>query len=52
MNIYQIIITIILFLIIYGSIKIYNCILENNCKSKEETLVEIIITQPPKGCHT
>ena len=51
MNIYQIIITIILLLITYGSIKICNCIL-NNCKSKEETLVEIIITQPPKGCHT
>ena len=50
MNIYQIIITIILLLITYGSIKICNCIL-NNCK-KEETNVEIIITQTPEGCHT
>ena len=50
MNIYKIIITIILFLITYGSIKICNCIL-NNCK-KEETTVEIIISQPPEGCHT
>ena len=33
MNIYQISITIILFLIIYGSIKICNCIL-NNCKKR------------------
>ncbi len=50
MNIYQITITFILLLITYGLIKICNCIL-NNCK-KEETTVEIIISQPPEGCHT
>ena len=51
MNVYQIIITIILLLLTYGLIKICDCILENNCK-KEETNVEIIITQTPEGCHT
>ena len=50
MNLYQIIITIILLLVTYGLIKICNCIL-NNYK-KKETMVEIIISQSPEGCHT